>query len=549
MKMLANSTKEAFQLIALRYFFDTLPFTMHVAQASLIAEPLLRALDFEPAIRDLFGEFLMADRPYACALFYSSDPHLRSLAQRLIEKIDPMYFTLDFFSVLLAQITELLPYQHTFNEYFALFDSVISAQTSVRQLAVEGQWIDLFTTFLTHDISEYLQTHPTVTPLYFYQSATLTGLLQLIAHLSPSDVILDSILQDEFFIHVLASRTEISAFTAFLQSFSVIDRIRDFVSAFSIRAGIRAPYFRLIPFLFDFFRINAFSLISELRLKAAEQPANDFSLASALLCYLFGHPDFGDDLLARPDAWLDHLLTSEVDDARGLTQHIVTLLIPHEAFSRLPEMRLGPFANFVGTVRFVAKPVDDTMLSRARTVLSFLKSISSSVLDRISSRPSTLRSPVAEFVSLIHLLADIVSENASPFFLGIFPRILPIGFLFLTDFKLIPVLDIVGYLIEHDSEAVTPELVMGCCDQIWANSSPRSPLAGMRVLNLPINLWNTSCYPPFPYSPIVSEQRFPWSSVLSHSIPMQRVGGSSKTLSRLLWANCSELLFLLDVIE
>ena len=171
---LSKSEDPRFVEIALRYFFDSLPYTNYSERAHEISTGIIKMLneneDFKKVLVNIINESKIST-----AILFSPDKEVREATLQMIKTIDPnqVYFE-SVFSLL--RLIEYAPiYFASFNEYFCALHYFISGSQAIKLYATNNHWGSEIVRMLTMKFNDQAKVETN-----FYINTNLTGLFDLI---------------------------------------------------------------------------------------------------------------------------------------------------------------------------------------------------------------------------------------------------------------------------------------------------------------------------------------------------------------------------------
>jgi hypothetical protein len=154
------------------------------------------------------------------------------------------------------------------------------------------------------------------------------------------------------------------------------------------------------------------------------------------------------------DAWLIQLLANESPDCRLATQHIISILVPHDVFQEVPDFPNAP--NLPTAICFSVRDVDQEMLDTAAAVLKFLMDNVASVLTQMRELDATGRI-AKDFILIVSLLADITDLDVGEFFVQLLQSVLAMGSPLNSTVK-----PLLRCLVDKKSPLITTDLILAC---------------------------------------------------------------------------------------
>lgn len=291
MKLLATSSNKNdthFVQIAIQYYFDTFPFTLHVKRANELVPPICQKLKESEELRQFFTHYLDVG-PFSCSLIYCPTIQIRIGVIKMIESCNIDSISFKFFERINDCILTVAPYYFVFDQSFLLIDYFLTHSNRLFNYSLRSRLLCNCLQLIVNSIPHYINDN-NMSKEDYYKFVNLTGILQIISRfylfyhnkpiqLSYSNktdndeeiqntnkqqitnvlpkqdernlrIFADFILKDDFLLNILMSKTDISALTLLLKSLvDQQERICSHLINFAEKMGIYVNYHRLTHLL------------------------------------------------------------------------------------------------------------------------------------------------------------------------------------------------------------------------------------------------------------------------------------------------------------
>ena len=428
MKHLAGSSVR-FREIAMRYYFDTLPYTTFVKRALEIADPICNQLGTsEPLKRSLLG--LILNSGIECALANCPEVSVRTGAYNMIKCVDLNAIPVSVIQALFGNPSHLIRFFRIWDEKYRLLEIIVGANAKASELAIEQKWALKIAALLLKTAPEYYNSanEEGIKERSFWKQLDLSGIFLLLSHLPIPEILRTYLLGGSFLSHMLQGRTQLSTYVTLVNSLPAEVNARDVVLA-RIMNSVDDSYIRIGELLFRMFRENAFAKVSGLQVKIQGKLASNWDFA-CLLCYLSAFDDMKQLLLDHTDKWLMPLLCDRTYQCRVVTMYTLVRLVPHKVFDAVLDD--WPKTSLMTPVYILLADDSEEMNQNAQRLLSVLISSMPNVVSAVKqafnereSRDYGARYIAYHFIVMMRKFALITKRDISSELLSLCTTLLP----------------------------------------------------------------------------------------------------------------------------
>lgn len=411
-----------FVAIAIQYYFDTFPFTLHVKRANELVPPICEKLKESDELRRYFIQYLN-EGPFSCSLIYCPTIQVRQGVIEMIKSVDIDLIEFNFIERIIESIPTVTPYYIVFDQCFLLLDYFLTNSNKLFSIATRSNLLVNCLQLLVNNISKHINEN-NLNEDDFYMSCNLSGVFQVISRfyffihnkpiqpfkkenvgqisgqltqqdLNNMNIFIGFVLNDDYLRNVLNSKTSVSSLTLLLKSFDDCqEKVQQHLINFAEKNGIYVPFLTITNLLFNYFKMDAVPLINRCHFMIDNRSSNMFDLALSIYFMIKYDSTNKSTFLKNSNNWLFKFITDDLYECRIATEHVISLLVPDLVFlgsyerkhqrkeeeikeikevPSLPEMPMNEIITSAEQIEFIPKEKrDQEMINDSRLLLDVL---------------------------------------------------------------------------------------------------------------------------------------------------------------------------------